>query len=198
MNEKTNLLSLFMNLFINAISTSGILFLFNSKREIISQKEISLLWNESSKLLPMIDSFLKENTVTYFDVDNIVVVNWPGSFTGVRSIVLTINSINYITEKSITPISFFDLYKTYPIVKNSSRRDLFVKYEKNATIVIESNDTFLQKLWNRVIYWDWWKNLENNNLLIIWKIDYNTIIKDLILQDKKQIEPLYIKKPNIS
>jgi len=60
--------------------------------------------------------------------------------------VLAVNTINYIIKKNITHLSFFDLFTSYPIIKSSSRRDLFVKYEKHATIEIVNNDDFLNKV----------------------------------------------------
>jgi hypothetical protein len=49
----------------------------------------------------------------------------------VRTTVLAANSINYIINKNMTALSFFDLHNTYPIIKASSKRDCFVQKEKN-------------------------------------------------------------------
>ena len=193
-----------MNLFINAVSTKWILILFNNNRKIIFEQNIEILWNESSKLILLIDEFLKKNKISYFDLDNIILVNWPWSFTGVRTIVLVINSINFIINKNITSISFFDLFEKYPIIKSSSRRDLFVKYKKNDKIQIVPNDKFILK-WK--IYWDLNNNLLSEKFNIISNINYTKIISNIVFKTNdswkkiyktKLIEPLYIKKPNIS
>ncbi len=184
-----------MNLFINAISESWTLILFNNERKIISQQKIKILWNESSKLTALIESFLKENDTEYQNLENIAVVNWPGSFTWVRTIVLAINTINFIIKKSITPLSFFDLFENYPIIKNSSRRDLFVKYQKSDIIQVVKNENF-KFSWK--IYWDIWNNLLSEKIETISDIDYTKIIKNIEFQDNTLIEPLYIKKPSIS
>ncbi len=184
-----------MNLFINAISELGTLILFNNKRQIISQKDIKVLGNESSKLISIIDKFLDENNHVYNDISNIVVIHWPWSFTWVRTIVLAINSINFIIQKNITALSFFDLFDSYPIIKNSSRRDLFVKFNKSDTIEIVKNDDFIFS-WK--IYWDIWNNILSEKLQTVWDINYQKIIKDLEFQENRLIEPLYIKKPSIS
>jgi len=184
-----------MNLFINAVSEKWILILFNDNRKIISEKKIQILWNESSKLIWHIDTFLSENHCEYNTLENLVVVNWPGSFTWVRTIVLAINTINFITKKSITPLSFFDLFDNYPIIKNSSRRDLFVKYQKSDNIEVVKNDDF-KFPWE--IYWDIWNNLLSEKIKTISNIDYTKIITNIEFQNNKLIEPLYIKKPSIS
>ena len=186
-----------MNIFINAITQNGILILFDNKKNIISEKNIKILWNESSKLISEIDNFLKENKLNYFDLENIVVINWPGSFTWVRTIVLAINTINFIINKNITALSFFDLYDNYPIIKSSSKRDLFVKYKKNDSIEIVKNEDFLKNNYQE-IYWDISNNILQDKIELNSKIDYKKIIKNLVFQKNKKIEALYIKKPNIS
>jgi len=199
-----------MNIFINAVTQSWILILFDKNKKIISEEKIEILWNESSKLISKIDLFLKQNNINYFDLENIVVVNWPWSFTGVRTIVLAINSINFIINKNITTLNFFDLFENYPIIKSSSRRDLFVKYEKSSKIEIVKNDDFIKIIHHPSgasfntkgsklkIYWDLTNNILSEKINIISEINYTKIIENIVFQQNKLIEPLYIKKPNIS
>ena len=193
-----------INLFINAVTQNWALILFDENKKIISQKNIEILWNESSKLVEIIDNFLKEENIKYTDLENLVVVNWPWSFTGVRTIVLAINAINFIIKKNtpwkkssggITPLSFFDLFENYPIIKSSSRRDLFVKYKKSDNIEIIKNEDFISD-WE--IYWDLSNNILSENIKVNSKINYKKVIENIDFQENKLIEPLYIKKPNIS
>jgi len=172
-----------MNIFIDTISNTWIILLFNNNRQIIDKIKWQVKGNESSTLIPQIDTILKQNNIKYQDLENIVVVNWPGSFTWVRTTVLAANSINYIINKNMTALSYFDLFNTYPIVKASSKRDCFVQKEKNWQIEIIMNDILSEE----------WINIES-----IEKVDYSSIIKEIKLDNKKQIEALYIKKPNIS
>jgi len=189
-----------MNLFIDTISNPANIILFDNNRKIIDKLEWDIKWNESSTLMPNIDNLLNSNNTKYKDLDNIVVVNWPGSFTWVRTVVLTVNSINYIIDKNITAISYFDMFKNYPIVKSSSKRDYFVQLwlDKNIEI-IENNDLLdkLNVLWIKKLYWD--ANIELFKIFeIVDKIDYIDIIKNIKFDNAKQINALYIKKPNIS
>ncbi len=186
-----------MNLFIDTISKKSVMILFDDNRDIFSQERFEINWNESSLLIPKIDNFLKENNTSYFDIKNIVLVNWPGSFTGLRTSVLAVNSINFVTKQNLTPINYFDLYGNFPIVKKSSKRDSFVKLSKNAKIDIIENDKikdFLIKNDIKKIYWD----LEIEDIETIENIDYSSIIKNIELQKNKKLEAMYIKKPNIS
>ena len=172
-----------MNLFIDTISPIANVLIFNDNREIIDSINWNVKWNESSTLIPQIDKLLKDNKLDYPDLENIVVVNWPGSFTWVRTTVLAANTINYIINKNMTALSYFDLHKTYPIIKASSKRDCFVQRTKDSKVEIIMNDILESE----------WINIET-----IEKVDYLSIIKELKFDNKKQIEALYIKKPNIS
>lgn len=172
-----------MNLFIDTISNQANILLFDDKREIIDNIVWDVKWNESSTIIPNIDDLIKRNNYNYNDLENIVVVNWPWSFTWVRTTVLAANSINYIINKNMTALSFFDLHKNYPIIKASSKRDCFIQKTKDSKIEIINND-ILEKEWI--------------DIQRIEKIDYLSIIKEIKFDNKKQIEALYIKKPNIS
>ncbi len=189
-----------MNLFINAVSNKWIIILFDNKRQILDKQNIEVLLNESSNLLENIDSFMDKNNIVYNNIENIIVVNWPWSFTWLRTIALIVNTINYIIKKSITTINFFELFNNYPIIKSSSRRDIFIKENKNKEIKILSNDEALKLIKEnniKDVYWD----LSNNffeNINLNSDIDYEKIIKNISFDNKKIIKPLYIKKPNIS
>lgn len=189
-----------MNLFIDAVSSNWILIVFDDNRKIYDKMEFNIKWNESSKLIVNIDNFLKKNILEYNDLKNIIVVNWPGSFTGIRTIVLVINSINYITNQNITPISYFDLFSKYPIVKSSSKRDSFFKENASSEIKIIQNEDLFKYFKDKKITSFYW---ETNSLLFdelknYKKVDYETIISKIKFKDYKIISPLYIKKPNIS
>ncbi|MDD3145215.1 MAG: hypothetical protein PHV23_03850 [Candidatus Gracilibacteria bacterium] len=185
-----------MNLFINTVSKNSIIILFNDNREILEQISFEIKGNESSRLIPTIDEFLKKKELKYNEIKNIVLVNGPGSFTGVRTVVLAINSINYITNNNLTPISYFELFKNYPIVKSSSKRDCFFKENTDSKVEMilnEDIEKYLKEKNIREIYGE----ADIENVEIIENIDYLSIIQKIKLENIKKIDPLYIKKPNI-
>lgn len=186
-----------MILFIDSVSKNSFLWLFSEKREKIDEVFFEIKWNESSLLLPKIEDFLNKNNINYSDIKNFVVVNWPWSFTWIRTVVLAINTINFITKQKITPISYFDLFEKYPIIKSSSKRDSFFKENKDSEIKILENEKikdFLDKNNISKIYWDY--SFENKKLFE--NIDYCDIIEKINLKNFKKIEAFYVKKPNIS
>lgn len=186
-----------MILFVNTIWKKAYLWLFDNKKNLLSKTFFEIKWNESSLLLPKLEEFLEKNNVDYFQIENFVLVNWPGSFTWVRTAVLTINTINFITKKNITPLSYFDLFKSFPIIKSSSKRDSFFQKDNFSEIEIWENQKikeFLEEKNISKINWD----AEIEKIEILENIDYCDIIKNIEFKDFKQVEALYIKKPNIS
>lgn len=188
-----------MYLFFDGVSSDWYIWLFDENRALIASESFLIHGNESTQTIPVIDSFLKKQSILYEDIENIVTVVGPWSFTGIRTISLVVNSLSYIYPNIyLTAYNFFDLYDRYPIVKASSKRDLFVKWEKSATIAIIQNEDFNEKIQQDIIYGD--INLErfSKNIEIKKNIDYEDIFQNIELSGQKQVAPLYIKKPNIS
>jgi len=189
-----------MNIFINTISSNWIIFLFNNEKKIIDKITTNFKQNESSKLIPLINEILEKNSLTINNLENLIVVNWPWSFTGIRSTILVINSINFLIKKNITTLSFFDLYENFPIIKTSSKRDNFIKKNKDKEIEIINNEElekFLTEKKIKKIYWEINKNLFEN-IEEINNIDYEKIIKNLKFNNLKIAQSNYIKKPSIT
>lgn len=189
-----------MNLFIQALTTNGTCILFNDRRELLKQSHFSLLSKESSSLLTTLKAFLQESSLDFSHISEIVLVHWPGSFTGIRSITLIVNTLAFVFPNiSLTALSYFDLFSDYPILKQSSKRDVFTCFWKGEEVHILPNEVCLKKLKDdgvKKVFWEVsfdleWIMLENTP-------DYATICKNIVFQNKKRIAPLYIKAPNIS
>ena len=186
-------------LYLDAVSASGKIALLRDKK-ILSQAELYIWWNESSLISQKVFWFLNTQGVQVSQIENIYTVVWPWSFTGIRSICLFVNTLAYIYPKlELTPLSFFDLYDTYPIVKQSSRRDAFVKLKKNTIIqILQMNELeILAQSW-----WIWYGSMD----LSLWSFDTISVHHDYDVWERvyslshkktKFVEPLYIKKPNI-
>ncbi len=188
-----------MNLFINAVSEKWYLALFDENRNIVASIDLNIKGNESSEFITILDNFLQQNNIEYSWVKNIVCVNGPGSFTGVRTIVLVVNTLSFLHNIRLTHMSYFDLFTVFPIIKSSSKRDSFFMEEKNSEVKIISNNDLVELFLKnnlKKIYGE--TNFLFENVSIIENIDYSDIIKKLEFQKYKKIEALYIKKPNIS
>jgi len=70
-----------MNIFLDTISSKNALILFDEKRNILQKHFFDAKVNESTLLIEELDNFFKKNKLDYKDLENIVVVAGPGSFT---------------------------------------------------------------------------------------------------------------------
>lgn len=186
-------------LFLDAVSTRGKILLLRDGKS-IREEVIELAWNESSKLWAKVFSFLEWCKVDVSELWRIYVVRGPGSFTGIRSICLFCNTLAFIYPSlELYPLSFFDLFENYPIIKQSSRRDVFVKMQKNATIeivLISELHTLLP--WNSEVWWSFDTScLEREDILLSESYDAHEVISRSHWKASRCIEPLYIKAPNI-
>jgi len=186
-----------MYILLNAVSKNWIILLLNEKKEIILDKEFSILWEESSKIGDMFLDFLKNNKINIEDIKNIIVVNWPWSFTWIRTITLFVNTLAFIYKNiNLTEVSFFSLFTDYPVIKASSKRDLFVKKSKNNIIEILKNEEFLDYVEKNNIdnvYWEEINIIKTNSY-----INYKEFLKSLTLDTKREINAFYLKKPSIN
>ena len=189
-----------MNLLLQAVSNTGACILFDDMRNIIAQTDISLVWKESASLLKLIKNFLEKFDLDFSQISELVVVNGPGSFTWIRSVVLIVNTLAFVFPNiTLSALSYFDLFDHYPILKQSSKRDVFVCFSWDRDIEILLNEICIKKLvelWTKKAFWEvsfdlGWIFLENTP-------DYATICKRIVFEQKKRLDPLYIKSPNIS
>lgn len=182
-----------MNIFLDTLSKRSALMLFDDDREILKLKYFDVHGDEWDKLVLIFDDFLRENDLTYSDIKNIAVVVWPGSFTGIRITTIMVNTIAFTLNTKLTPITYFELFKNYPIIKKSSKRDSFVQKIWDGDIEVVEN-TEISKIFNRgIIFWD----LELDDITTNSEINYREIIENLELRDLKIVKPFYIKKPSV-
>jgi len=90
------------------------------------------------------------------------------------------------------------MYKDYPIVKSSSKRDLFVKYKDSDIIEVIPNSIFEEKYLGESIYGDVDIERFTKKYALNSEIDYKKNIKNISFWENKSLAPLYYKKPNIS
>lgn len=188
-----------MYLVFDGVSQEGYIWLYDSDRQHIFSERFHISGNESTLTISVIHNFLNKHWIFYWEIENIIVIVGPGSFTGIRTISLVVNTLAYIHKNIyLTPINIFDLYDSYPIVIPSSKRDLFVKWKKWAIIeVLQNTDFEAQSLW-KDIYGDIDTSRFVSEYICHSARDYESFLCDCKLQELKKVAPLYMKKPNIS
>ena len=93
-------------------ATSNLTVSIIKEQDILYKYQENILSDMSSKLLPIIDSGLKDLNLKLNNIDKIFVVNGPGSFTGIRVGVTVAKTIAWTLKKDIIPLSSLELMAT--------------------------------------------------------------------------------------
>ena len=143
---------------------------------VLDLKEIESNQNHSSIVLPAIDSILRSNEITTSYLNEIIVVNGPGSFTGVRLGVTISKTLAYTLNIPIKTITSLEC------IAISTNKETY-----KLTIIPDLKGSYIG-------YFD-----ENNNLIEDYKYlkrtEYEEYIKDkkeyLIKDFKFDLEKIY-------
>ena len=177
-----------MTLFIDTHDSLITVALKTKEKTFIKTKESN--YSHSIYVMPLIEEIFKEAKEDIKNIDNIIVINGPGSFTGIRIGLSIAKTIAFALKKKINTISSLDAY----LISDES------KEEKMA--VIEDNKGYYIKVINQdqiLIEESYVTELPNykqvvNNLNIEKITDY---LKDKDSENVHNIKANYIKKINV-
>lgn len=189
-----------MYLLINAVSEPATLLVFNEARKRLALESKEIKGKEFDLLLPWVEEVLSSVWGSIQSLDGIVIVNGPGSFTGMRIVTLTANSIAFAQNTPLYAIDIFSLGKLwgweYPMILKANREEYLIKESET----IESKLSGKDSIPPGICYGIWEENdFENGKISIKWSIDYESFLRDFHFGEKTmRVDPLYIKKPNIT
>lgn len=166
--------------------------------KIVIQKNIETINNHSKFTCYYISEMLKKSNTTIDEIDNIIVVVGPGSFTGTRVGVTIAKTICYLKKIDIIPIDY--LYLQALDIDSNTNFITSVKDKKGCFIGQFSKDK------EKLTDYCYIKNEEIDNLkeysfyeerknINIEKI-YNKI-KNKKVKNVFDVNPIYVKKINI-
>lgn len=154
------------SLFIDTHNSSILVALTDGKTVIKSEKESN--FSHSKLLLPTFKTLLNNNKISLKDINEIIVVNGPGSFTGIRIGLSVAKTLAYCLNIPIKPISSLTAY----LVSNISDNKLAI-IEENKGYYISAFD----KDNNQILEEQYLKDIEE------YKSKYNIVKNELnILQ----------------
>ena len=162
--------------------------------KIIEKLEKESSMQHSVYTMPMIEEILKNNNITPSNLNEIIVVNGPGSFTGVRIGVTIAKTMAYLLN---IPIKSIDMLQIKSLFVNSDEK-IVIESEKNGKYIGVFN-----KENNPIEEYTYLKNSEyeeyKNKKIIndIKDIDYEKVyefIKDKKSENPHGVNPIYIKK----
>lgn len=146
----------------------------------------------SEKLLPLIDDILKKENLDITDISMYMVLNGPGSFTGVRIGLATIKAFAFVTNTKIFSISSLKAVAIVSYLKNMNDKNNETKTKYILSLIDARNDRAYYSL-NKVYIKDdkiICENIisEDNDILE----NISSILKNHILQNSNTIENISI------
>lgn len=141
----------------------------------------------SSFLMPTIKEVLDGNTY-----DQILIVNGPGSFTGVRLGVTVAKTLAYTMEKDIKVVSYFDLMN----FSSNNDHHYFGIDDSNGYFIGEYENNKQLTDYSYIPNAEFKEYSSNKNIECDIKLDFNKIldfVKDIKPVNPHGVKPIYIK-----
>lgn len=189
-----------MYLLINTLSPSATYLLFNSERKVVSEEVLDIHGRESEYFLESLLLFLERNSLEYKDLEGVVTVNGPGSFTAMRIITLTLNTLSLVHKVPLYSIDSFALGELsgwrHPILIRANRGEyLLQEYIDSSPKLVAIPDLPSGSYFG----FGEENDFANQDISIESTLDYESICRNITLANPvERMEPLYIKKPNIT
>lgn len=164
-------------------------------------KDKKLLWKKelesnkhSENTVSMLKELLQENKIDVPDLQEIIIVVGPGSFTGVRIGVVIAKILGFTKNIKIKPISYLEI--------------LSLNYDSIVTVGIKDrNGAFIGKFNNHELVEDY-KYLSNNelanypeNIYFEDNVDYEKLINHMETKETINphlLKPLYVKRLEVT
>lgn len=174
--------------------------------------------NEATQLLPQIQKSLSNNGIKPTDLDQVIVVTGPGSFTGVRVGVTIANVLTAFTKAKLFTINLFQLIEAkIPETHSEQNGAILIKAGRNQIyqkpigqgieaveildLAIASQDQLLDTdFFTGELPPEQLEKIPNwlPNLELISTFSAIQSISPGVIQEAKLAEPNYIKSPNIT
>jgi tRNA threonylcarbamoyl adenosine modification protein YeaZ len=139
--------------------------------------------------MPLIESIFKENNFDVHDLKKIIVVNGPGSFTGIRIGLSIAKTMAYALNIKINTISSLTAY----LISNSNNKKRKAVIEDNKGYYISVMDEN-----NKIIVQEYYSSEDNENYdEVEKKLDINKIIdycSKMKSENPHHIKANYVKK----
>lgn len=177
--------------------------------KLISEIEENLGKDLSTNTLFLIEKMFNENKIDVGDIDKIIVVNGPGSFTGIRIGITIAKTYAWALDKKITVISSLEAMSVstktnnYKIPYIDARRGYVYAgiYDENNNIVLKNCYIKLTDLIDYAKKIDKQYDFISNDNLQPGTINYNADILSIVNYAKNKdlinphaVNPIYLKK----
>ena len=182
------------SLFIDTHDLDLVIALYKDKK--LKDKEIKeSLRNHSDYTMPIIDEIIKRNNIGIHDIKEILVVNGPGSFTGVRIGVTIAKMLAYTLN---IPIKSIDSITMYGISDNDKNKKLVLIPDVKGLYggVFENNTLIGELFYKSKAELEEYIKENNINKIVENNIDFNKIIEHFESIEPTLahlVNPIYVK-----
>lgn len=182
------------SLFIDTHDLDLVIALYKDKK--LKDKEIKeSLRNHSDYTMPIIDEIIKRNNIGVHDIKEILVVNGPGSFTGVRIGVTIAKMLAYTLN---VPIKSIDSITMYGISDNDTNKKLVLIPDVKGSYggVFENNKLIGKLFYKSKAELEEYIKENNINKIVENNIDFNKIIEHFENIEPTLahvVNPIYVK-----
>jgi len=179
-------------LFIDTHDKNVLMILYKDGK-IINKENLETKNKHSEVAMPTIDKLLKDVNVDVSELGNVIVVNGPGSFTGVRIAVTIAKTIAYALP---IPIRVIDALTILATGVDTLKKVVAIEDRNGAFVgTFDSNYNTLEPLqyMNKSMYTEF---KENNDVNTLVDVDYEKVyeyVMTLKELNPHEVKPLYIK-----
>lgn len=187
-----------MYLFIDTLSEPSYISLFDSERNILDSEIWPGKQKEFDTLSEKIDELLSRSTIKYEQLSGIVVMVWPGGFTGTRVTTLVANSLAYSFGIALFPLTVWDFFSyqdaPLPWIISITKKEVLLWQDRKNPLITQINE-LPDGAYSTLAPIDF----DSSKHTIHTRNDYARIISSLPLSNPQdRVCPLYAKDPNIT
>lgn len=184
-----------ITLFISTYNQFVIISLIKNNN-ILKEKTIKSDKTHSTNLVPTINNILNESNINIKELEEIIVVNGPGSFTGVRLGVTVAKTLAYTLNINIKTISSIDAIAlsndiNKSIIQIPDSKGYYYKIINNNDIANNINYLNNKEFEKLLTNYQDYKIIDNQNINILKVYLY---LKNKESINPHKVNPLYIKK----
>lgn len=188
-----------MYLFLNTITRPATILLF-SRGEVVAREQFDISGHEFDDLLEKIEGFLSSQNQSVPTLEGIVTICGPGGFTSTRIVSLIVNTWHSLYHIPTQSLTLFDLFERsggiYPMCVKANRGEYLVLATKDGVPTIFTLADMPEGPYTGI---GDVSDFADKKISIQSNIDYDMLIADFhFVAEEKNIEPYYIKKPNIT
>ena len=119
--------------------SKGLNLIFFRKNKIFYQFNNSNISNASEILIPKIESIFKEKKISYKSISKIIIINGPGSFTGIRASITFAKILKLTLSVPIYGFSKFEIVNFLSNSENTFNKTIFIHHNNENFFISKYN-----------------------------------------------------------